>query len=251
MYEGTMNIIAIIGQKGGTGKTTVALGLAVAALRSGLAAAVLDLDPQANAWAWKKRRGMEADPAVKATSPGALMDDLATLRGVGADIVFIDTPGRSESAALQAARAADLVLIPVQQSIFDIETLKAVRDDILGLAGNPKALVVLNRVHPSSQKSADETRTMITQVYNLPVSTTHLSNRAAYVDAAISGQAPQELDDEGKAAGELNTLFTELHRALGASAKRDAPAVDEPASEMVELLARRHVNKGARKVRNG
>lgn len=68
-----MYVIAVIGQKGGTGKTTLTLGLAVAALNAGMAAAVLDLDPQANAWNWKKRRGMENDPAVKATSPGALI----------------------------------------------------------------------------------------------------------------------------------------------------------------------------------
>ncbi len=245
-----MIVIAVIGQKGGTGKTTVALGLAVAALKAGMAPAVLDLDPQANAWNWKKRRGMQIDPAVKATSPGALMDDIETLRSVGADIVFIDTPGRSESAGLQAARAADLVLIPVQQSIFDMETLKAVRDDILGLAGNPKALVVLNRVHPSAQKSVDESRTAIAQVYGLPVAGAHLSNRAAYADSAVSGQAPQELDEEGKAAAELSALFDELRNCIRPPAVAPHP-IDRLETEMKELMTSLRVDKSTRKVSNG
>lgn len=245
-----MIVIAVIGQKGGTGKTTVALGLAVAALKAGMAPAVLDLDPQANAWNWKKRRGMQNDPAVKATSPGALMDDIETLRGVGADIVFIDTPGRSESAGLQAARAADLVLIPVQQSIFDMETLKAVRDDILGLAGNPKALVVLNRVHPSAQKSVDDSRAAIAQVYGLPVAGAHLSNRAAYADSAVSGQAPQELDEEGKAAAELSALFDELRNCIRPPSVVPPP-FDTVETEMKELMTSLRVDKSTRKVSNG
>lgn len=206
-----MFVVAVIGQKGGTGKTTVATGLAVAALNAGLAPAVLDLDPQANAWNWKKRRGMERDPAVKATSPGALQDDLETLRGLHADIVFIDTPGRSESAALQAARAADLVLIPVQMQIFDMETLKAVKDDILRLAGDPPAVVVINRAHPSVKSAADETRDTIQSVYGLPVAPVHLSNRAAYAEAPIAGLAAQEHDPEGRAAEELAALFKFVH----------------------------------------
>ncbi len=237
-----MYVIAVIGQKGGTGKTTLTLGLAVAALNAGMAAAVLDLDPQANAWNWKKRRGMENDPAVKATSPGALKDDLETLRGVGADIVFIDTPGRSESAALQAARLADIVVIPAQLSIFDMETLLAVRNDILGLAGDPAAIVVLNRVHPSGKKAADEARATIANVYGLPVASTHLSNRAAYSDAPVTGQTPQELDGEGKAAAELETLFAEIRHGLGAkSTKKTAPKVT--GSELAEQLKARRANQ--------
>jgi chromosome partitioning protein len=215
-----MIVIAVIGQKGGTGKTTIATGLAVAALQAGLAPAVLDLDPQANAWNWKKRRGMERDPAVKATSPSALRDYLETLRGLRADIVFIDTPGRSESAALQAARLADLVLIPVQMQIFDMETLMAVKDDILRLAGDPPAVVVINRAHPNVRGAADETRDTIEKVYGLTVAPVHLSNRAAYADAPIAGLAAQELDPDGRAAEELSALFQFVHKSTGQHAHK-------------------------------
>ena len=87
-----MRVIAIIGQKGGTGKTTTALGLAVSAERAGFRTAVLDLDPQTNAANWKDRREAE-EPAVESIQPGRLRHTLKSAEGAGAEIVFIDTPG--------------------------------------------------------------------------------------------------------------------------------------------------------------
>src|SRR5580692_11069889 len=119
-----MIVIAIVGQKGGTGKTTIATGLAVAASEAGKVAVVIDLDPQANAANWKDRRAAE-NPAVVSTPPGRLRQTLEAAATHAADFVVIDTPGKSDSAAIEAAKVADVVLIPVGPQIFQLETLPA------------------------------------------------------------------------------------------------------------------------------
>lgn len=200
-----MKVIAIIGQKGGTGKTTVTTGLSVASEMAGFKTAILDLDPQTNAANWKDRR--EADsPAVASIQPGRLRQNLKTLEEAGADYVFIDTPGKSDTAAVEAARVADLVLIPVRPQIFDLETLSAVRD-ALRIAGSPTAFVVLNGIHPSATRSPGEQREVIANAFGVPVCAVHLSHRSAFAEAPASGKAPQEIEPAGKAASELKALF--------------------------------------------
>ena len=92
-----MNIIAIIAQKGGTGKTTLAISLAVAAERAGRMVAIVDLDPQASASNWGDRR--EADsPVVVSAQPARLGHVLGAAKKQGADLLLIDTPPRAEQA---------------------------------------------------------------------------------------------------------------------------------------------------------
>ena len=200
-----MFTISLIGQKGGTGKTTVALGLAVAACRAGKVVAVVDLDPQATAANWKDRRG-EDGPAVVSAQASRLRQTLETAREGGAEFAIIDTAGRNDDSALNAARVSDLVLIPSRPNMVEIETLRAV-SDLLRLAGNPRAFVLLNGIHPTATKQADEAREMVQQVFGLACAPVHLCHRSAYAEAPTTGKAPQELDPEGKAGIELERLF--------------------------------------------
>jgi hypothetical protein len=93
-----MQTIVIVSQKGGTGKTTIAIHLAVAAEREGKAAVVIDLDPQASAAAWRDLREAEG-PAVQSVQPARLAATLKAAEEAGADFAVVDTPARSESAA--------------------------------------------------------------------------------------------------------------------------------------------------------
>jgi chromosome partitioning protein len=200
-----MFTISLIGQKGGTGKTTTALGLAVAAFRAGKVVAIIDLDPQATAANWKDRR--EADsPAVVSAQSSRLKQTLDVARDGGAEFVIIDTAGRNDDSALNAARMSDLVLIPIRPNIIELETLRAV-GDLLKLAGNPPAFVVLNGIHPTATKQADEARETVEKLFGLTCAPAYLCHRAAYAEAPTTGKAPQELDPEGKAGLELDRLF--------------------------------------------
>jgi len=200
-----MFTVAIVGQKGGTGKTTVALGLAVSAMRAGKVVAIVDLDPQATAANWKDRREAE-NPAVVSAQASRLRQTLDAAEEGGAEFVIIDTAGRNDDSALNAARAADLVLVPSRTNIVEIETLRAV-SDLLKVAGNPTAYVVLNGIHPTATKQTDEARQVIKQLFGLACAPVHLCHRSAYAESPTSGKAPQEIDGEGKAGIELDRLY--------------------------------------------
>jgi glycine/D-amino acid oxidase-like deaminating enzyme len=100
-----MKTIAIVGQKGGTGKTTLALSLAVAATEAGLRVVVIDLDPQATAANWADRRG-QTTPAVLPAPPGRLRPVIEAAAAQGAALLIIDTPGKIESAAMMRRRTS-------------------------------------------------------------------------------------------------------------------------------------------------
>ena len=119
----TMKIIALVCQKGGTGKTTLALSLATVALAAGRQVVVVDLDPQASACEWSDLRGEET-PAVIDAQPARMEAVVERAREHGVELLLIDTAGRTEQAALAGARVADLVLIPLQPSVVDLKTCR-------------------------------------------------------------------------------------------------------------------------------
>ena len=104
-------IIAVIGQKGGTGKTTLSTNLAVAAELHGHSTLLLDLDPQTSASTWGDLRESDA-PAIIPAPATRVNDLLAKAEGHGADFAIMDTPPNADGSILEVARAADLVLIP-------------------------------------------------------------------------------------------------------------------------------------------
>ena len=142
LVRSRMYIVAIVAQKGGTGKTTLAVSLAVAATQAGRTAAIVDLDPQATASKWFDRREAES-PAVVSAQAARLSHVLQAAGEAGADLVFIDTPPRAEQAAIAAVRAADLILIPCRPAIYDLETVTTTLD-LINVSGAKPAAAVLN-----------------------------------------------------------------------------------------------------------
>jgi chromosome partitioning protein len=198
-----MYTVALIAQKGGTGKTTLAVSLAVAAGQVGMTSIIIDLDPQGTACNWKDRRKSDG-PVVIDAQPARLAAALAKAAENGVDFAVIDTPARNEQSALAAAKAADLVLIPCRPQAYDLETIPNTRE-ILSLAGNKPAVVVLNAVPPIGDRH-EQARELLGRL-QMPVCPYTLGHRAVFGDAGAVGRAAQEYDPRGKGAAEILQVY--------------------------------------------
>ncbi|MGH7744475.1 MAG: AAA family ATPase [Candidatus Dormibacteria bacterium] len=199
-----MKTLAIIGQKGGNAKTTTALGIAVAASAAGRTVAVIDLDPQPTAANWSDRREVES-PTVIACPAARLRPVLEGARTQGVDLAVIDTPGKSADASIEAAKAADMVLLPVQPHLGDIETLRNVKD-ILTLAGNPRAAVVVSRARLQGRRHLDALDAV--KAMGFEACPVVMFDRAAHYDAGMVGKTATEFAPGSKAADEMLALYT-------------------------------------------
>ena len=198
-----MYTIALIAQKGGTGKTTLAVSLAVAAGQVGMTSIIIDLDPQATACNWKDRRKGDG-PVVIDAQPARLAAALAKAEENGVDFAVIDTPARNENSALAAARVADLVLIPCRPQAYDLETIPNTKE-ILALAGGKPAIAILNAVPPVGDRH-EQARELLNRL-QIPVCPYTLGHRAVFGDAGAVGQAAQEYDPKGKGAAEILQVY--------------------------------------------
>lgn len=217
-----MKVIAILSQKGGSGKTTLALHMAVAAEQTNKSAVVIDLDPQASATVWhaaRKRAGHSVEPPVIPTHPAQLETLLDTCKAQGADFVFIDTAPQSDNIAVQAAQLADIVLVTCKPSVMDLRAIQSTLrlTDIAGV----KPHIVLSQVEPQGGRHAEAAATLKSlKVDVLPVGT---GKRVAYMDALIEGQTATEYEPNGRAAEEVRGLF-EYIRKIAMKAKRKEQA---------------------------
>lgn len=205
-----MKTIALIAQKGGTGKTTLALSLAVSASQAGLTAIVVDLDPQATACNWSDRRKTD-NPLVLDAQPARLAAALQKAGQGGVDIAIIDTPARNEQSALAAAKAADLVIIPCRPQAYDLETVPATRE-LLALAGNTPAIVVLNAVPHSGDRHEQARQTLA--AIGVAVCPQTIGHRAAFGDAGAVGLTASEYDPRSKASEEIQLVYKYVSRLL-------------------------------------
>ena len=207
-----MYVVALLSQKGGTGKTTLSLHLAVAAERAGHVAAVIDLDPQASAAGWKDSRPGET-PVVVPIPASRLSQALDLARSAEAEIVFLDTAPHSSDVALAAAEAADIVLIPCRAGILDLRAIGATAK-LARIAGK-KAFVVLNSLPPRAVNVVADARDAVA-VHGLEVAPVTIQQRAAYAHALTAGQTAQEYEPDGKAADEIAQIYTWLRTVLPA-----------------------------------
>lgn len=211
-----MKIIALTCQKGGTAKTTTAINLAVEALAYGLEVVIIDLDPQVSACDWKDIRG-ETPPVVASTPVPHLERTLKAAEENGADLVIIDTAGRTNEAASAAAKAADLVLVPMQPSLIDLKTLGATLD-IIRLAGGKPTLALLSRVKAVGTRHEDTRAWLAAQ--EVDVCPVMLGERVTYQDAYAEGLGVSEAEPHGKAAHEIREVYLYISKLLNLPTKR-------------------------------
>ncbi len=199
---GMTKVLSIISTKGGTGKTTLALNLAVAFREAKKTVVVLDLDPQATATAWSDQRGDADELSVLSCQHGRLPAVMQAAKENGADIVIIDTAPHSEAAALAAAKAADVILMPLRPEIFDLRAMANTLEMIA--VAKKKPVAVLNAV-PARGPKVLEAKTALEEM-GLETAPVTIGHRAAFGYAAIASQGVTEYEAVGSAATEVRAL---------------------------------------------
>ena len=197
-----MQTIALISQKGGAGKTTLAIALAVTAEREGLTSVLVDLDPQASAAQWSDLR--EAETPVVTCAPAARLTSVLTAaQDAGAGLAVLDTAPHAAEAALAAARSSDFVLIPCRPATADLVAIGA-SIDLIRISEKPGAVVI--NAAPVANPLTSQARAAITD-YGVNACPVVVHQRIEHVHAFTSGLSATESAPSGKAAAEINELF--------------------------------------------
>ena len=209
-----MRTIAVAGAKGGVGKTTLAVHLAVAAVQQGRDVVLVDADPQLSAVRWSERRS-SSEPMVIGRAVSQLAAEMERIAGFGADVVIVDTPPRAwvgaDNAAITAAKLADVVLVPCRPSIFDIEST-AVSVQRLQAATAAPVVVVLNGCAHRGRE-ADEAAEALGGL-GAQVCPARIGQRVAFARSLLDGRAAQEVEPGGKAADDVQRVHTFCLRTM-------------------------------------
>ena len=199
-----MRTIAVISQKGGAGKTTLAVHLAVSAAAQGCVSLIVDTDPQATASRWGEWRNGADPEVIDCGAPALLGGKLAKAADLGADLAVIDTPPHADAMARQAAKLADLILVPCRPKAFDLAAIETTAD-LIRAAGRPAAAIFVAGP-PKAPLIYSEAAELI-KALGLPVAPVSLAERGAFHHATAQGRTAGEYEPQGKAATEAEALW--------------------------------------------
>lgn len=199
-----MITISIISQKGGAGKTTLAIHLGTAAHRAGLPTVIMDTDPQATASRWGKWRHGHDPDVIDCASHSLLPDKLAVLEKAGAAFAVIDTPPAADIMARAACRVADLLLIPCRPRAFDLDAVRTTAE--LARASGKPGYVVFMAGPPRAALLYAEAGRLVRQI-GLELAPVMLPERAAYHHSVAEGKTAPEFEPGGKAADDVAALW--------------------------------------------
>ncbi|GAB3645093.1 ParA family partition ATPase [Ramlibacter alkalitolerans] len=208
-----MTVIAVLSQKGGCGKTTIATTLAKGYQLQGKEVLLVDTDPQGSARDWAAANEQQTLPVAGLDRPTLERDIKPVMKDV--DVVIIDGAPRHEAIMAAAVKVADVVLIPVQPSPYDVwatadlVSLLVQRQELLG---TPKAAFILSRVIKRT-RIGSEVREALDEL-RLPVLEGHTVQRVTYANAAAKGLTVLEVEPDGEAAAEIQAIMRDVDALL-------------------------------------
>lgn len=205
-----MKVIAVLNQKGGAGKTTIATHLARALQLSGADVLLIDSDPQGSARDWSAVRDDNPITVVGIDRP-TIERDLKSL--ARKDYVIIDGAPQASNLAVSAIKAADFILIPVQPSPYDIwaasDLVDLVRQRIDMTDGKLQAAFVISRAIKGTKISGEVGGAL--EGYGLPVLEARVTQRVLYPSSAANGTTVLDEQPNGDAALEIYELAAEVN----------------------------------------
>ena len=232
-----MQIVTIGNLKGGTGKSTFAVNLAVAAVEHGIRTVIIDLDPQQSAGKWADQRPAE-DPAVLSAQANRLQPALREAERLAADLVVMDTAAHDSDILRAAIDAANVVLIPCRPSGME---LQHVLETAQLVAERRKPVSVILNAVPARAHELDEASEFIERL-KVPLAPLILSELRAYSRAVTAAQGVSEYEPHGKAAKEIVAVLAWLaehmkirvNRKAGKQERRKDGKSDKKKSEQTD-----------------
>lgn len=209
-------VITVAAGKGGPGKSTTSLNVAVALAEQGHQVVILELDAQGSLEDWQERRGeREPEVPVQRLSASKLAQTVGVLRDAKVDFVVIDTPPSAQAIATVACQVADLVLIPTRPSLFDALGIRPTVDILKSINGLEKAKAVITQVptSPGGEERAKEAEEAIQTSFGIKTIAA-FGSRVAFVDSTSLGLGVVEYSPKSKAAEEVYALVNAMKGEL-------------------------------------
>lgn len=203
-------IITVGNTKGGVGKSTISVNLAVESSRRQMKTLLIDTDPQGSAMAFRGERDTDDINAI-ALITDKLHKDIQSFRE-SFDMIIIDAGGRDNKVFRSAVAACELFLLPVLPSQFDVwaaeDSLKVFKE--IQPFNAMTGCIVLNMVRPNTIVSNEAKVALAEYEKDLPLAIEALHNRVAYKTSISQGLGVSEYEPRGKAATEIQALFTRI-----------------------------------------